>query len=400
MKATKPDSFKDTSVAFSSKSNYRLFKMYLLFGSMNFNKLVKIGNILISFFLRIKFPIKAFIKYTVFEHFCGGETIKESEKTINELAEFGIGTILVYSVEGEKTEEGFDKTAEETIKTIRKSRDSDNIPFSVFKPTGIASAGLLAKVQDGVTLTPEECNSFQLVKARVENICREAYECNSRILIDGEESWIQDTIDSLVYDMMVKFNRERVVVYNTYQMYRTDMLDNLKSAFSMVTGERAMLGAKLVRGAYMEKERARAEEMGYNNPIQPDKASSDRDFNLALKFCIDNLAAIGLCSGTHNEYSNQYLTELMEEKGIHHGDPAIFFAQLYGMSDNISFNLSKAGYNVVKYVPYGPVQAVLPYLFRRSEENSSIAGQTNREFYHVKKEVRRRVNLKLATSKS
>ena len=391
MKATKPVSFEDTSVAFSSRSNYSLFKMYLLFGSMNFNKLVKIGNILISFFLKIKFPIKTLIKYTVFEHFCGGETIAESEKTIRELEKFRIGSILVYSVEGEKTEEGFDKTAEETIKTIKKSGESQSIPFSVFKPTGIASAELLTKVQGGVKLTEQECHSFQLVKTRMENICREAYECNTRILIDGEESWMQDTIDTLVYEMMLKFNREKVIVYNTYQMYRTDMFDNLKSAHSTITGHGAMLGAKLVRGAYMEKERERAEEMGYESPIQPDKTSSDRDFNLALRFCIDHYDTVGLCSGTHNEYSNQYLTELMEEKNIAPGDPAIYFAQLYGMSDNISFNLSKAGYNVVKYVPYGPVQSVLPYLFRRSEENSSIAGQTNREFYYIKKEVKRRL---------
>ena len=394
MKSTKPISFEDTSVAFSSKSNCRLLKMYLLFGSMNFNKLVKIGNILISFFFRIKFPIKALIKYTIFEQFCGGETIQESEKTISELARFRIGAILDYSVEGEDTEEGFDKTASEIIKTIKKSRESESIPFCVFKPSGVASTALLAKVQNGAALTEKEHRSFEIVKARVENICGEAYQCDTRILIDGEESWMQDTIDTLAYEMMIKFNRERVIVYNTYQMYRVDMLDNLKSAFSMVTGNGAMLGAKLVRGAYMERERERAQEMGYTSPIQPDKASSDRDFNLALEFCVDNRHTIGLCSGTHNEYSNFYLTELMEEKNILPSDPAIYFAQLYGMSDNISYNLSKAGYNVVKYVPYGPVHAVLPYLFRRSEENSSIAGQTNREFHYIKKEIKRRISQK------
>lgn len=391
MKATKPVSFEDTSVAFSSKSNYRLFKMYLLFGAMNFNRLVKIGNILISFFFKIRFPVKPIIKYTFFEHFCGGENIVESEKTIHELAEFSIGAILDYSVEGEKTEEGFDRTTAEIIKTIRKSKESDNIPFSVFKPSGIASADLLTKVQNGMTLTEQEYRSFQLAKTRVENICREAHACDTRILIDGEESWMQDTIDDIVYEMMIRFNREKVIVYNTYQMYRHDMLDNLKSAFSMVSEKGALFGAKLVRGAYMEKERERAAEMGYPSPIQPDKASSDRDYNLALKFCVDNYGVISLCSGTHNEYSNQYLTELMEEKNIAPHEPGIYFAQLYGMSDNISFNLSKAGYNVVKYVPYGPVEAVLPYLFRRSEENSSIAGQTSREFQYIKKEIKRRI---------
>ncbi|MDN5212462.1 proline dehydrogenase family protein [Fulvivirgaceae bacterium BMA12] len=397
MKATKPVSFEDTSVAFSSKSNYRLFKMYLLFGGMHFNKLVKIANNLISFFFKINFPVKPLIKYTVFEHFCGGETILESEKTIRELAKFNIGAILDYSVEGEKTEQGFDKTAEEIIRTINKSRDSDDIPFCVFKPTGVAPADLLTKIQSGAKLTEQECQSFQMVKTRVENICHEAHRCNTRILIDGEESWMQDTIDELAYEMMVKFNREKVVVYNTFQMYRTDMLDNLKSAFSMVIDRGSLLGAKLVRGAYMEKERDRAAEMGYVSPIQPDKASSDRDFNLALKFCVDNYDAIGLCSGTHNEYSNLYLTQLMEEKKIDPADPIIFFAQLYGMSDNISFNLSKSGYNVVKYVPYGPVQAVLPYLFRRSQENSSVAGQSSREFAYIKREIKRRLGMSRST---
>ena len=391
MKVTRSVSFEDTSVAFSSKSNYRLFKMYLLFGSMNFNRLVKIGNILISFFFKIKFPVKPFIKYTIFEHFCGGENIHESEKTIRELAEFRIGTILDYSVEGENTEEGFDETMAEIIRTIKRSGAADNIPFSVFKPSGVAPVELLTKVQCGTKLTARECRSYELARNRIENICREAYENDTRILVDGEESWMQDTIDKLVYEMMIRFNREKVVVFNTYQMYRHDMLDNLQSAFSMVTAKGGLLGAKLVRGAYLEKERDRAKEIGYQSPIQPDKAASDRDFNLALKFCVDNYGLVNLCSGTHNEYSNLYLARLMEEKNIAPGDPAIYFAQLYGMSDNISFNLAKAGYNVAKYVPYGPVEAVLPYLFRRSEENSSISGQTSREFQYIKKEIKRRL---------
>ena len=391
MKVTRPVLFEDASVAFSSKSNYRLFKMYLLFGSMNFSKLVKIGNILISFFFKIKFPVKPFIKYTIFEHFCGGENIHESEKTVRELAESRIGTILDYSVEGENTEEGFDQTMAEIIRTIKKSGESDSIPFSVFKPSGVAPVELLTKVQNGTKLTERECRSYTLARNRIENICRHAHENDTRILIDGEESWMQDTIDKLAYEMMTKFNREKVVVYNTYQMYRHDMLDNLKAAFSMVTAKGALLGVKLVRGAYMEKERERAKEMGYQSPIQPDKAATDRDFNLALEFCVDNCGVIGLCSGTHNEYSNLYLTQLLEEKNIAPGDPAIYFAQLYGMSDNISYNLSRAGYNVAKYVPYGPVEAVLPYLFRRSEENSSISGQTSREFQYIKKEIRRRL---------
>ncbi len=394
MKTTKPVSFVDTSVAFSAKNNYRLFKMFLLFGSMNFNRLVKIGNNFISFLFRNKFPVKGLIKHTVFQQFCGGETIDESEETISELAAYHIGTILDYSVEGEKSERGFDETAEEIIRTVKKSDENDDIPFSVFKLTGIGNAELMAKIQANKELTSEESAAYGRLKARVNDICLKAYECKTKVLIDGEESWIQNTIDNLAYEMMNLYNKEEAIVYNTYQMYRKDMLGNLKAAFASVEKNKVILGAKLVRGAYMEKERDRAEEMQYESPIQPNKKATDHDFNLALKFCIDNYPAIGLCCGTHNEYSNAYLASLMEEKAIAPNDSIVYFAQLYGMSDNISFNLAKAGYNVSKYVPYGPVHAVLPYLFRRSQENSSVAGQTSREYRYIKKEIKRRIMAK------
>ena len=382
-------SFDDTAVAFASKSDKELRKMYLLFASMNNNFLVSSGTAALKLGLRLRLPIKSLIKKTVFEHFCGGESIRDSEETIQELAKYNIGTILDYSVEGEKAESGFDKTAGEIIKTIEKAKESSNIPFSVFKVTGLASGEILEKAQKG-TLNAEEKGRYDKIVERIDKICKKACDYKVRIFIDGEESWMQDAIDEIVYSMMQKYNVESPIVYNTYQMYRKDMLGKLKTAFQYAATYNYYLGAKLVRGAYMEKERERAEDEGYEDPIQPDKAATDEDYNRALKFCLDNKQRVALCSGSHNEYSNYYLTVLMEKHGLKNDDQRIYFAQLYGMSDNISFNLAKAGYNVAKYVPYGPVEAVMPYLFRRAEENTSIAGQSSREFLLIKKELQRR----------
>lgn len=382
-------SFDDTAVAFASKSDKELKKMYLLFASMNNNFLVSAGTAALKLGLRLRLPIKSLIKKTVFEHFCGGESIRDSEQTIQELAKYNIGTILDYSVEGEKAESGFDKTAGEIIKTIEKAKESSNIPFSVFKVTGLASGEILEKAQKG-TLNAEEKGRYDKIVERIDKICKKACDYKVRIFIDGEESWMQDAIDEIVYSMMQKYNVESPIVYNTYQMYRKDMLGKLKTAFQYAATYNYYLGAKLVRGAYMEKERERAEDEGYEDPIQPDKAATDEDYNRALKFCLDNKQRVALCSGSHNEYSNYYLTVLMEKHGLKNDDQRIYFAQLYGMSDNISFNLAKAGYNVAKYVPYGPVEAVMPYLFRRAEENTSIAGQSSREFLLIKKELQRR----------
>lgn len=382
-------SFDDTAVAFSSKSDRELKKMYLLFASMNSNFVASLGTAALKVGLKLNFPIKGLIKKTVFEHFCGGESIEDSEKTIQELAAYNIGTILDYSVEGEKVEAGFEKTAQEIIKTIEKAQNSPNIPFSVFKVTGLASGEILEKAQKGVLNNEDELRYNKVVE-RIDTICKRAFECKVRIFIDGEESWMQDAIDEIVYSMMRKYNNEEPIVYNTYQMYRKDMLGKLKTAFQYAATYNYFLGAKLVRGAYMEKERERAEEEGYEDPIQPNKAASDEDYNRALKFCLDNKQRVALCSGSHNEYSNYYLTVLMDKHGLRNNDQRIYFAQLYGMSDNISYNLAKAGYNVAKYVPYGPVEAVMPYLFRRAEENTSIAGQSSREFLLIKKELQRR----------
>lgn len=383
-------SFEDTSIAFSSKTDKELRKMYVLFASMNNNILANLGTFFMKTAINFKMPIKGLIKITIFQHFCGGETIEDSLPTINELSKYNIGTILDYSIEGEKSEIGFDSTREEILKTIMKAKNSPSLPFCVFKVTGLGSAHLLEKIQKKATLNSDEVIAFEKIKGRVDVLCKTAFENNVQILIDGEDSWIQDVIDQLTYQMMQKYNLSRAIVFNTYQMYRKDMLQNLKSALQYAAAGNYFLGAKLVRGAYMEKERERAEREGYEDPIHPTKQATDEHYNLALKYCINNKQRINLCSGSHNEYSNYYLTVLMDKHGLKINDPRIWFAQLYGMSDNISFNLAYAGYNVAKYVPYGPLEAVMPYLIRRAEENTSIAGQTSREFKLIKKEISRR----------
>jgi proline dehydrogenase len=387
-------SFDDISVAFQYRSDRALQKAYLIFAAMNNNLLVSTGTSAIKTALGLKLPVTGLIKHTIFGHFCGGETIEECEATVNMLGSYGVGTILDYSVEGEKTEANFDKTKQEIIRTILKAKTSPSIPFCVFKVTGIAQFALLEKVQSGAELSEEDKKAYQRVVERVDSICKAACENGVPIFIDGEESWIQNSIDNLAYSMMARYNKEKAIVYNTYQMYRWDMLEKLKSAHQQASLQGFFLGAKLVRGAYMEKESERAAEMGYMNPIQPSKEATDRDYNAAQKFCIEHLDRIGLCSGSHNEHSNYSLMELMEEHGISHNDKRVYFAQLFGMSDNISFNLAQAGYNVAKYVPYGPVKSVMPYLFRRAEENTSIAGQSSREYLLVKAEMKRRKTIK------
>ncbi len=345
--------------------------------------------------LKLNLPVKGLIKATIFEHFCGGETIEGCEATIQDLARFNIGTILDYSVEGEESEASFDRTAKEVIATIKKAAGNPAIPFSVFKVTGIASFDLLAKVQRGTTLAASEQQAFEQVKSRMEAICSSAYQHKVRIFIDGEDSWIQHTIDDLAYEMMEKYNKEEALIYNTFQLYRKDMFQNLKHAFAKSVEHNYFLGAKLVRGAYMEKERSEALKNGLPDPIQPNKASTDRDFDLALQFCVEHIDRISFCAGTHNEASTLYLVNLMEQHNISPHDQRVYFAQLYGMSDNISYNVAKAGYNVAKYVPYGPVEAVMPYLFRRAEENTAMAGQSSREFKLIQKEKQRRKRQKV-----
>ncbi len=392
MESTKV-SFEDTSIAFSSKSNLQLKKIYLLFASMNQNWLVKLGTFFIKLFIFLHFPIKKLIRVTVFEQFCGGETLQECNKTIENLDKSHIGTILDYSVEGEDNEKSFDKTTQEVLLTIEKAYENIAIPFAVFKVTGIASMDLLEKIQNEEELSNDEKAAFERVRERMNILCGRAHALNVRIFVDAEESWIQDTIDTLTYGMMEKYNQEQCIVYNTFQMYRKDMLQNLKEATQQARDNHFSLGVKLVRGAYMEKERQRSHEENYCEPVHETKAATDHDYNLGVVFCVENRDNISLCVGTHNEFSCKQLVDLMQKNQIDPTDKHFYFAQLLGMSDNISYNLSKAGYNVAKYVPYGPIEAVMPYLFRRAAENTSVSGQASREFVLIKREIVRRKGL-------
>lgn len=383
-------SLENTEIAFRSKSNGDIRRSFLLFKAIGYNWLVKMGPPLVEFCFKIHLPIKGLIKATVFKQFCGGESMNECDATMKHLHEYGIGSILDYSVEGKEAESEFDHTANETIATIIKAENNPQIPFCVFKVTGLARFDLLTKVNSKEPLTPNEQIELDKVKGRIERICRKAFDLKVRIFIDAEETWIQDAIDSMVREMMLKFNKETAIVYNTIQLYRHDRLAFLKHSYEDALKHNYYLGLKLVRGAYMEKEAARALADGYPNPIQPDKESCDRDYNNALSFCVDKIDRIYICAGTHNEASSMLLAELMAKKGIQPNDKRIYFSQLFGMSDHISFNLSSAGYNVAKYLPYGPVKSVLPYLFRRAAENTSVKGQSGRELMLISKEVKRR----------
>lgn len=386
----RPVSFEDTSIAFSSQSNFKLRKTYWLFALMNRGWLVNLGTFFIKMALKLGFPVKKVIKSTIFEQFCGGETIRDCEKTIQHLHQAHVGTILDYSVEGEESEQNFDETTLEILRTIERASESADIPFSVFKVTGVAQTELLECVQRGDTLTADQQAAFERVRQRVDTLCQRAYDRNVKIFLDAEESWIQDTIDHLAYEMMDRYNHGRTVVYNTYQFYRWESLENLRKATDQAREHGYTLGAKLVRGAYLEKERLRAHEDEYQDPIHITKEETDRDFNRAIDFSLVNRNTVSICLGTHNEYSCQYCVSQMKRLGIEANDPHIWFAQLLGMSDNISYNLANADYNVAKYVPYGPVEAVMPYLFRRAEENKSIAGQCSRESVLVRNELLRR----------
>lgn len=378
-------SFDNTEIAFKHKTNQELKKARLLFKSFGYKTLLKWGPGLAG--LAVSLGLKGIIKSTIFAQFCGGEDIDECKKTIETLNKSGIGTILDYSVEGEEDESVFVATCAEIIKTIETASGNAAIPFSVFKVTGIVQFNLLEKVSAGTPLNEQEQALWNKGCERFEAICNSAYQHNVRIFVDAEESWIQEAIDRLAENAMEKYNRQKAIVYNTIQLYRADRLEYLKNTLQKST---CYLGFKLVRGAYMEKERNRALQMNYPSPIQPDKLSSDRDYNEALKVCMEQIAKVSICCGTHNEDSSLLLTKLMDEYKIAKNDTRIYFSQLLGMSDNISFNLAANGYNVAKYVPYGPVKAVIPYLTRRASENTSVKGQAGRELMLIDKELMRR----------
>ena len=383
--------FENTEIAFRSKNDADLNRAFWLFKIIGNPVIVKFGKWMTNFALSVKLPIDPIIKKTIFKQFCGGTTIQDCEQTIQQLSSYNIGTILDYSVEGKIKEEDFEKTTDEIIATIVRASKDTTIPYAVFKITGIATFSLLEKANSIENeLTENEKKSFASIVSRVDRICKSGFDCGIPVFIDAEESWIQDTIDRLAQTMMAKYNIDKAIVFNTIQMYRHDRLDFLVKVIhdSQVNGYH--YGIKLVRGAYMEKERARAILMKYTSPIQPDKAATDKDYNKALSLILENFSNLSLCAGTHNEYSSELLTDLLKKFNLQKDDKRIYFAQLLGMSDHISFNLSSEGFNVAKYVPYGPIKEVLPYLLRRADENTSVAGQTSRELSLLAKEKARR----------
>ncbi len=382
--------FQDTETAFADKSTSELKEKYRLFKMMNSPALVSFGTKMTNFALSIGLPVKGLIKHTVFEQFCGGETIEECQKTIEKLGESKIGTILDYSVEGKSEEEDFEHTKDEIVKTIKRANEDPNIPFAVFKVSGIAPYGTLEKVSAGIEMPEKSKLKWERIQNRVAEICEYAHSLNQPVFIDAEETWIQNAIDLLAEKMMEKYNTEKAIVFTTIQLYRADGLVFLKSSHDKAIEKGYIYGVKLVRGAYMEKERERAEEMGYPSPIQPDKAATDRDFDAAVEYCLENIETLAFVAGTHNEKSNQLLVQKMEQKGIAHNHPHVFFSQLYGMSDNLSYVLAKNGYNVSKYVPYGPVKDAVPYLTRRAAENTSVQGMMSRELEMIDRELKRR----------
>ena len=380
-------SFDNTENAFKAKTNAELTKSYWLFKLIGNPFMVKFGATFAPLGLAIGF--KGLIKSTIFKQFVGGETIHDCNQTITELGKYNIGTILDYSVEGKESEADFDACLKETLEAIEKAKHEQHIPFCVFKVTGLARFTLLEKVTANGSLTEEEIKEYERVEQRVHRICKAAYDANQAIFIDAEESWIQQAIDDLADANMKRFNTEKPIVYNTYQLYRHDRLDFIKTSFAKAQSENYFLGAKLVRGAYMEKERKRALENNYASPINKDKEATDKLYNDTLLFCVEHIDKIAICAGTHNEESSLYLAKLMAEKNISN-HPHVSFAQLFGMSDHISYNLSLSNYQVAKYVPYGPVKEVLPYLIRRAQENTSVKGQTGRELSLIIKEKQRR----------
>ena len=384
--------FKNIKVAFADKSDKDLSRAYLLFKTIS-NPII--SNILTSFIkiaIWLHLPISWAIKATIYKHFCGGTTIENSQETIDKLWESHIGTILDFSAEGKENEEDFNHAMNETIASIKKAKSESSIPFSVFKPTGLARFSVLEKISNNSKLTEEEEIEKTTFEERVENICQTASDNKVPLFIDAEESWIQDAIDNIAIKMMQKFNKNEAWIFNTLQLYRNDRIDHLEMLLKLAKEEKFFVGLKLVRGAYHEQEIERAKEKGYDCPLHTIKANTDNDYNKALRICIENIDFVSVCAGTHNEESSAFLVELLKKNKISKDDKRVYFSQLLGMSDHISYNAAKKGFNVVKYVPYGPVKDVIPYLIRRAEENTSIAGQMGRELINIIEEKKRRKN--------
>ncbi len=407
MPATMPVSFENTEFAFEYKSDKQLKKARFLFSLMGYPWLVKLGTRLTPWAVKSGLPVKGLIRNTIFTQFVGGETLQQTATVASRLGEYGVQVILDYGVEGgDDGEAGFDHAKEEFIRVIEYAATQPNIPFMSVKVTGFARFALLEKLDTAMhqkqgslmkrflsavdELGPAEKEEWHRVRHRMMGICEIAAAKKVGVLIDAEESWIQDPVDALTILMMDTFNKERCVVYNTIQHYRHDRLQFLIDSHEAAKERGFILGAKLVRGAYMEKERKRAEEMNYPSPIQPDKEASDRDYNNGVRFCMDHLDRIALIVASHNEQSNMLAVQLLQEKSLPNNHPHVHFSQLYGMSDNITFNLAHAGCSVSKYLPFGPIEDVIPYLMRRAQENTSVGGQTGRELLLINKELKRR----------
>lgn len=382
--------FNDTATAFSGRSDKDLKWEYWLFRMMNNNGLTNILTTLASLSIKMHLPVKWMIRKTVYDQFCGGETLDEVKQVLDQLEPFGIGAIIDYGVEGKESTAEFERTKNELIRILNFAKGKKNIPFISCKVTGLTSFALLEKLNTRADLTASEQQEKDALYGRMFAIAGAAADNGIGLFVDAEESWIQDAIDDLTFELMRRFNKDKAVVYSTPQMYRHDRLEFCKRSLQDAVQHNYILGLKPVRGAYMEKERKRAAEMGYQDPIQPNKEATDRDYDAVITFALEHLDKISLCAATHNELSSLQLAEAMQQKGIPANHPHIWFSQLFGMSDQITFNLAKAGFNVTKYLPYGPVKDVIPYLIRRAQENRSVSGQMSRELSLIHKEIVRR----------
>ncbi|CAM4417878.1 proline dehydrogenase family protein [Zobellia nedashkovskayae] len=382
--------FEDTATAFALKTDSELERAYFLFRMIANEPLVRIGTAMTNFAIKAHLPVEGLIRATVFDHFCGGVNEKDCMPVVDRMYTKNVCSVLDYSVEGKDTEDPFDDAMAMILTVLDFVKEKDAIPFAVFKPTGYGRFALFQKLSEGKALTEKEQAEWQRVVARFDKTCKKAHDLDVSLLIDAEESWMQGAADQLVEDMMRKYNKKKAIVFNTLQMYRWDRLDYLKDIQLRANRDDFRIGMKVVRGAYMEKENDRAEENGYKSPICVSKQETDENFDNAVAYIVNHLDTVSIFSGTHNEDSSYKLMALMEEKGISNNDNRVWFGQLYGMSDHISFNLADKGYNVAKYLPFGPVRDVMPYLIRRAEENTSVAGQTTRELSLLKKERQRR----------
>ena len=382
--------FEDTATAFALKSDSELERAYFLFRMIANEPLVKIGAAATNFAIKAHLPVEKLIRATVFDHFCGGVNEKDCLPIIDKMYAKGVSSVLDYSVEGKETEKQFDSALEKTLEILNFVKENDAMPFAVFKPSGFGRFALYKKVNAGKELNSKEQEEWNRVQERYDAVCQKAHNLDVSLLIDAEESWIQDAADHLVERMMRKFNKDKAIVFNTLQLYRWDRFEYAKKMVQTAKKENFKLGFKLVRGAYLEKENDRAERKGYATPICASKKETDDNFDAVMSYLMDNLSMLSIFAGTHNELSSYNLMDLIEKQNILPNDTRIWFGQLYGMSDNITFNLAKSGYNSSKYMPYGPVKDVIPYLIRRAQENTSVSGQMGRELKLLKEEVKRR----------